>query len=205
MECIYKLRLIFIAAIGLASCETMKTHHEAGYTVQTTSPVASQSVDLAAYDAAAQARVKPYAGQLLAAVQSAIKQGGAPHAITVCTELAPALAKAASQDGWTVTRTTDKPRNPANRADAWDQMAMAAFRADAAQGKPLMGAYRSAVVDGEYRYAQAIVIQASCLTCHGRQIDPAVQRQLKQSYPQDQATGYELGELRGVFSARKPI
>jgi hypothetical protein len=38
-----------------------------------------------------------------------------------------------------------------------------------------------------------------CLTCHGSEIDAEVREQLAADYPMDRATGFEAGDLRGVF------
>ena len=40
-----------------------------------------------------------------------------------------------------------------------------------------------------------------CLSCHGPpgSLDPEVTTALKNLYPQDEATGYRMGDLRGAF------
>jgi hypothetical protein len=51
--------------------------------------------------------------------------------------------------------------------------------------------------------ARPIAIAAACLACHGapERFSPAVEAALQASYPSDQATGYEEGDLRGFFWA----
>jgi hypothetical protein len=46
-----------------------------------------------------------------------------------------------------------------------------------------------------------IKLQAQCLMCHGpeEQIVPEIKAQLAKLYPDDRATGFEEGELRGWF------
>jgi hypothetical protein len=53
-------------------------------------------------------------------------------------------------------------------------------------------------------YVSAISIGPLCLTCHGTAIDPAVKARLDEKYPHDQATGYGVGDVRGVFWAELP-
>jgi hypothetical protein len=46
-----------------------------------------------------------------------------------------------------------------------------------------------------------------CLSCHGsvgKDIAPETTAKLTQLYPQDLATGYALGDLRGMWSLRLP-
>jgi hypothetical protein len=38
-----------------------------------------------------------------------------------------------------------------------------------------------------------------CLGCHGKNIAPEVQAKLDELYPEDQATGFSEGDLRGAF------
>jgi hypothetical protein len=66
---------------------------------------------------------------------------------------------------------------------------------------------RLAVVDGRQRLAAPILVGAPCLACHG---DPASQPEalraaLRASYPQDAATGYRAGELRGAVILSRPL
>jgi hypothetical protein len=57
------------------------------------------------------------------------------------------------------------------------------------------------------RVLKPIAIEPLCLSCHG---DPAsmkddVKAALKQRYPADKATGYQIGDLRGALWAEVPI
>lgn len=190
-----KMILASLVLLGLSACQSHPPSAAAREPV----------VDVAALEQAAQARVQPFAGQLLSAMQGAMQAGGATQAIDVCAELAPALAKQASTDGWTVGRTSDKVRNPDNAADAWELAVLNKFSADLAAGQPPAQLKHSEVVHGEYRYMQAIGVGQPCLACHGQNLAPAVADSLKAAYPKDQAVGYQLGQLRGAFSLRKPL
>lgn len=124
---------------------------------------------------------------------------GVPAAIEVCNTEAPALTAKLSTDGITVGRATRKPRNPANAATGWQADALTHFEAVAAAGKPLQGVtFARRLPDGRTAYAEPLVIQELCLACHGEQLAPEVAAAIGARYPQDQATGYKLGELRGV-------
>lgn len=136
--------------------------------------------------------------QLVATLTAALKSG-APAAIEACSSLAPGIAQSLGGRGVTVGRATRKPRNPANAASGWRADALAQFEAMVAAGRPLDGAtWTSRLPDGTTAYAEPLIIQPLCLACHGSQLAPGVQAVLAARYPADQATGYALGELRGV-------
>ena len=45
------------------------------------------------------------------------------------------------------------------------------------------------------------------MTCHGpvERLSPATKAALEQTYPNDRATGYSEGQIRGVISVRKAL
>jgi len=121
---------------------------------------------------------------------------GVPSAIAVCSVEAPRIAAALAQAGTKVGRATDRPRNPSNAAIGWQAEALTELRAS---GKPLQGASIARMLpDGRVGYAEPLVIQELCLACHGTAITPDVQVALAEKYPTDKATGYAVGDLRGV-------
>lgn len=136
--------------------------------------------------------------QLVAALTEALK-GGAPSAITVCSGVAPGIAQSLSSGGVTIGRATRKPRNPANLAAGWRADALARFESMVAASQPLEGAAWSArLPDGKTAYAEPLIIQPLCVTCHGKELAPDVREALAARYPADQATGYAVGDLRGL-------
>lgn len=165
----------------------------------------AQPEQRAEYDAQARALIAPFAQELLGTVKQAMAKGGAQNAIMACQTLAPTIARKHSQQPWTVGRTALKVRNPNNRPDAWERQVLERFASEAAAGKPVASLSYSEVVDGEYRYMQAIPTGEPCLACHGKHIDKDLVVLLDQRYPDDQARGFALGELRGAFTLRRPL
>lgn len=138
-----------------------------------------------------------------------LEVGGAESAIGVCKQFAPALAKEYSGDGRTVKRVSLKPRNQAlGTPDAWEKQMLESFDHELADGKPIASMEKSAVVEGTdgrwFRYMKAIPTQPMCLQCHGQpyQISDGVKALLAKEYPNDQATGYGAGAVRGAVSIR---
>jgi hypothetical protein len=53
-------------------------------------------------------------------------------------------------------------------------------------------------------YIEAITIKPLCLACHGSDLAPDVAEQIQGMYPDDEATGFELDDLRGVYWVEYP-
>jgi hypothetical protein len=155
--------------------------------------------------AQAQAQVKAFASQMKPLLLSSVQEHGPAGAIDACAVAAPELADSLSKEsGWAITRVSQKPRNPDRaEADAWERDVLAKFSARLAAGEAAPTVNYGEVVGGEYRYMQAQAVEGVCLLCHGTDIAPDVRAALKARYPNDSATGYAMGELRGAISLRK--
>ncbi len=146
--------------------------------------------------------------KLLAVLQAEIARAGPEGAIEVCRVKAPELARAASQEsGWTVRRVSLRNRNP---NDAWERAALEDFDRRAAAGEAAGKLEAAAVVsvDGKpvQRYLRALPTIELCTQCHGPvdKLSPAVVAQLKALYPDDRATGYSVGQIRGAMTLSRP-
>jgi len=152
-----------------------------------------------------------FATTLKGELQQAMKSGGPAQAVDVCKEKAPAIAASlAEQTGWAVGRTSQKPRNAAlNSPDAWEQRVLKQFHDRKAAGQPVPGMTYAEVVRSDsgktYRYMQAIPTAEVCLACHGSNIEPGLAESIDQAYPDDQARGYAVGDIRGAFTLSKPL
>ncbi len=156
--------------------------------------------------AASQTFAKTLKGQLMAAM----KAEGPVGAISVCQQIAPAIAAQYSTDGLHIGRTALKLRNPANAPDAWERETLLGFQAAMEKGVAPAELERFAFFPNKnggktFRYMKAIPVGQPCLACHGSNLAPAVQNALDEHYPEDQATGFALGDLRGAFTVSKEI
>jgi len=150
--------------------------------------------------------------KLLAVLQEEIARGGPEGAIAVCREQAPALARAASeQSGWTVRRVSLRNRNPKAVPDAWERAALEDFdrRAAAKESPATLERAEVTMVDGQpvQRYMRALPTIALCTQCHGAadKLSPAVTAKLKALYPDDRATGYAVGDIRGAMTLSRAV
>lgn len=156
--------------------------------------------------AAARAAIKDMGEALKTALVAQIKSGGAASAIPVCQTIAPALAaEASSKHKLTVRRTALKVRNQSNKPDAFETRVLKEFVEKLAAGAdPATLEHAETVTDNGksmFRYLKAIPTAAEpCLACHGSDLKEDVKAELAKLYPEDQATGFKAGDLRGAFS-----
>lgn len=174
---------------------------------------AGQSVaqDQAALVDEGKALIKQYGDALRTELTTAVKEKGAPHAISVCNHIAPEIAqKVSAQSGWTVGRSSHRLRNPNNKPDAFTTAAMEEFLAKiAAGGKPEDLAKAAIVEEGGkkvFHLVKAIPTGEVCLGCHGgAEVKPEVEAALAGLYPDDAARGFSVGDMRGVFTLTKQL
>ena len=136
----------------------------------------------------AKAALAPYKKALKATLEKALAEGP-EAAIAACAEAAPALATQMSTPAARVGRTSDRLRNPANRAPDWLQPLVA----------DLDGPRLVDLGEGRHGYAEPILLGEMCVTCHGRDLAPGLRATLAARYPEDRATGYAAGDRRGAF------
>ncbi|MDH5751085.1 MAG: DUF3365 domain-containing protein [Deltaproteobacteria bacterium] len=154
--------------------------------------------------------VKQFAEELTGKMQAAMKQGGPPKAIEVCSRDAQDTASRLSREnGQVVRRVSLKLRNHADAPDAWEQNVLKEFDSQVKSGKNAQDLAKAEIVsepEGRFfRFMKAIPTAELCLACHGKSIDPTVKSALSENYPHDNAQGYEAGMVRGAFSIKRKL
>ncbi len=179
-------------------------------------PAAGPDADASVAESAALERAQASMGKTGAALKEnllkAMSEGGPKNAVEFCSTEAMAITDAASGDAVQVGRASLKTRNPANTGPDWvkawlvDAQAKVDGGADPAS---LTGVKTiAATADGSVaRVLKPILVEGPCLNCHGgsEQVSPEVTAILAERYPEDTATGYALGQLRGAFWAQTPV
>ncbi|HAT50955.1 MAG: DUF3365 domain-containing protein [Nitrospirae bacterium] len=152
---------------------------------------------------------KTFMEQLKGHLVTAMKSGGPIQAIEACHLMAPQVAAdMAKQSGWTIGRTSLKPRNQANTPDDWERVVLEDFekRIQTGEGPEKLEHHAIVTENGKqvYRYMKAIMTaEKPCLTCHGSDLDAGVAKKIAELYPNDQAKGYKAGTIRGAFTFKK--
>ncbi len=150
--------------------------------------------------------VTQFAGMLKPLLQSEIQAVGPVNAIHVCAEKAPELAQTLREEtGWHIRRVSLQPRNPGARPDVWETEQLRQFAAERRAGAAPSELNTYLLGADTFRYMQAQITDGLCLLCHGDSLDPAIEHALQQRYPEDKATGYKLGDVRGAISLSKRV
>lgn len=170
----------------------------------------AQETTIPALKAEATSLIQSYAGRMKAALTTAMTANGPLGALDVCHKEAPAIAAdIAAASGWSVGRTSLKPRNDASAADTYEMKIMASFMARIAAGEKPEGLASAEIIEENgqksFRFIKAIATAEQCLACHGESVAPDVKAKIGALYPNDQATGFKAGDMRGVFSLKKPL
>lgn len=160
-----------------------------------------------ALETEAAALAAEFVGRLKPQLKQALQSGGPVNAIEVCSHQAPKIADALSaESGWNVKRVSLKTRNASRaQADTWEKAVLEQFNQRQAAGEKAPDINHSEASNTRYRYMQAQGVQGVCLTCHGESPAPEVTKALSEYYPDDVATGYALGQIRGAISLSKSL
>jgi len=136
---------------------------------------------------------------LQAALRAGLAQGPA-EAVAACQLRAPEIATSLSREGVRVGRTSHRLRNPSNSPPEWVSPILDAYLAEPSDRAPKS----TTLPNGNSGYAEPLLTQPLCLTCHGQVLAPDVAARIRELYPEDEAVGFEVGDLRGVLWVELP-
>ncbi|WP_202842639.1 Tll0287-like domain-containing protein [Luteimonas saliphila] len=169
--------------------------------------MASEDADLERAKAAATA----FSTQLRGTLQAAVAEGGPTAAIGVCSTDAPRIADAVMAEHDLHLGRVALPgrnRNPAQAADNWQLATLQRFQ-QAVAGGAAAGEQLSVTRDGlpagvSLRMMRGIATEPGCPACHGKHVAPDVRDAIALRYPDDGATGFDIGDLRGALWVEVP-
>lgn len=161
--------------------------------------------------ARAQAAAQAFSGQLRDKLQAAMNDGGTTAAVDVCYAEAPRIAAAVmAEHGVRLGRVAlpGRNRHPAQAADDWQLATLAAFQRAVDGGVPAaaqVSVVRDGLPDGvALRMTRGIATEPGCLVCHGSDVTAPVRGAILTRYPDDHATGFNIGDLRGALWVEVP-
>ena len=204
-------RLLWVACLaGAAACTSATGDGRrvaATGQAPSTTLLSSADPDLDRAKAAAQA----FSGRLRGRLQVAMQAGGPTAAVEVCHAEAPAIADAVmAEHGVRLGRVAlpGRNRNAGQAAEDWQLATLEAFQQAVLEGAPAAeqaSVIREGLPEGiALRMMRGIATEPGCLACHGTQVTPAVRAAIAAHYPDDAATGFAVGYLRGGLWVEVP-
>lgn len=136
-----------------------------------------------------------------------LEKGGYVGAVRVCSEVAQEIPREfTARTGHYVRRVSLGYRNPKDIPDDYERQKLEEFNR-LNREKKLENDYFEVVREGErdyLRYMRPLIAGPMCITCHGEKenIPPEVKAILVEKYPDDRATGYHTGDVRGAISVK---
>jgi Protein of unknown function (DUF3365) len=128
-------------------------------------------------------------------------------ALNYCTQNAlPITDQIAEESNTSIKRVSLKNRNPINTASPIEKILLNRWEKIYLSGQPLPVYEIQLHGNGKYTYYKPIVINnEACLKCHGDiEADSPLYKAIRTAYPEDQATGYRMGDLRGMIVITLP-
>lgn len=189
----------FLLAIFLLGACSSKT--EEGETISEGNDI----MLLAAWEVEADTIAVQAQNTLMANVRKAMEQGGPEYAVEFCNLKAIPLTDSLSENfDVKISRITDKTRNPDNglKTDT-DKEVFRLFKENPDLKYTIEESEGNAVF-----YKRIDMALPACIQCHGKpdsDISPGTLALLNEKYPDDQATGYELNDFRGLWKIVKPM
>ncbi|MDY0780994.1 DUF3365 domain-containing protein [Tenacibaculum sp. IB213877] len=131
-----------------------------------------------------------------------IQKKGTLEALKFCNEKAYSLTDSmATTFNAAIKRVSDKPRNPKNTATQKEIKIINQYKEIVSNNKTIEPVVEEA--NGKVQFYYPIVTNSMCLQCHGKpneQIQPTVLKELAHLYPNDNAKGYDVDQVRGIWN-----
>lgn len=180
------------------------------------SPAPALTAEFLSVDAPELAEVRQLADRAISRIgytlvteaSSTVAKQGVERAAELChLKDVPAMGKVIADMPRIVAfkKTSLRLRDPANAPDEADLLALNKVRRDIERGtqppKLLLQQVEFANGKKELRAYRPVPVTQHCLPCHGpaEAMPDGLRAFLKKKYPEDEATGFAVGELRGVL------
>jgi len=133
-------------------------------------------------------------------LQQAMAEGGVENALKFCNVNAMSLTDSLSTHfNVQIKRTSHKVRNVKNVPSDQEQQIIEQYLSKEAELKPIIQENEKGLVS----FYAPIVTKGLCLTCHGevgKNITKNDYQVIQSLYPKDKAVGFNIDELRGIWS-----
>ncbi len=134
-------------------------------------------------------------------LKAAMGRGGVEEAVGFCNlkalDLTDSLANLYAVE---IKRATLKPRNSLNAANVSEAQILSVWQDKLDESQEILPTQFEE--EDKVNFYSPIVMESLCVTCHGvkgESLTPEVEKIISSKYPNDAATGYKVGDLRGLW------
>lgn len=130
-----------------------------------------------------------------------MQTNGAMGALRFCSQHALVLTEQVAKESKTsIKRISINHRNPVNKTNKDETALLNEWDKLVKNAQPLPAQTLVKVSDSTTMYYKPIVINnEACLKCHGN-VEGELAKAIHTTYPEDKATGYKMGDLRGMIA-----
>ena len=132
-------------------------------------------------------------------------QGGLPAVVDFCHKNAMKLSDSMGKaHNAVIKRTSFKLRNPKNKPDIDAEAVLNEYLKLQEESKPMEPVVLKDS-EGFVHFYAPIKLKKECLKCHGtpgKELHDNIYKLIKTKYPEDQATGFKEGDLRGIWDIK---
>lgn len=129
------------------------------------------------------------------ALMKAVSEKGVQGALGDCKVMAPQLG--VRGESVEIGRTSHKVRNPSNQPREWVKPLLEEYlKTPKSKHEPYQVV---SLGEKHFGYVEPLYVEAVCLNCHGGQLESGVKKEIAQLYPKDSATGFKVGDFRGLI------
>ncbi len=134
-------------------------------------------------------------------LKNQMQTSGPLGALRFCSQNALSLTDQIAKESKTsIRRVSTLYRNPFNQPTPQEAALLNEWSALIKAGQPLPPHKLLSSTDKTVTYYKPILINnEACLKCHGN-VEGELAKAIKESYPEDKATGYKMGDLRGMIA-----
>ena len=146
-------------------------------------------------------KIRLLSGSMFELLQDEIQKGGPEGAIEVCRTQAPVYTEIHSSGDFSIRRIGNRVRNHKTNVPTDREREILSQFAELTGEHKKTAIHEEACGDGWAIYKPIWIGSPICLQCHGpsEQLSEGVRKALATHYPDDEAVGYQLGDLRGAF------
>jgi len=135
-----------------------------------------------------------------------MEKEGIGNAIKYCNLKALPLMDSLSKEfDVKIRRTSLKVRNPVNKPIKYEEDVLLDYQAKYQKGEKLIPILKKYDDNSIVYYSPIILDNPICLNCHGPKkimVTEPNEKIIKSLYPTDEATGYNIGDFRGMWSVK---